>query len=176
VSAPALARRRKRAEWEIVCNGLLLLVAAMMVGRGQLESPWASTILNLPIGQSAGLALVAAGALFLLRGAAEVVRGILEKAESLPAQLEGLRSDATGEQEFNRGRLIGYLERLLIMAIVMASQFGALGVLIAAKGLIRSRELERHEFAEYFLIGTLASITIAFFVGLGLRALVLSLW
>jgi hypothetical protein len=172
---PAAAGKRRRAEWEIACNSLFLLGAAVAVSRAGLQSRWAPLVPGLAAGQAAVLALVTAAALFLLRGAAEVVRGILEKAESLPAQLEG-QSATSGAQEFNRGRLIGYLERLLIVAIVMASQFGALGVLIAAKGLIRSRELERHEFAEYFLIGTLASITVAFFVGLGLRALVLTLW
>jgi hypothetical protein len=169
-----LAPRRFRAEVELACNALILAGSAVLTGSDAL-------VLRLEPGMGVAPAhwaaafLVLAGAIFLVRGGAEVVRGILEKAESIPL-IVALVPDQPIVQEFNRGRLIGYLERLLIMAIIMAGQFGALGVLVAAKGLIRSRELERLEFAEYFLVGTLASITIAFFVGLGLRGLVLPLW
>jgi hypothetical protein len=169
-----LSPRGFRAESELAGNTLFVAGAAVLVGTAGLES-YRALALDLPAGRLAAISLVAAGICFLLRGAAEVVRGILEKAESIPLATTPPGSQAI-VREFNRGRLIGYLERLLIMAIVMASQFAALGVLVAAKGLIRSRELDRHEFAEYFLIGTLASITVAFFVGLGLRALVLPLW
>jgi hypothetical protein len=169
-----LAPRKLRAESELGSNTLFVAGAAVLIGTGGLES-YRALALDLSPGRLAAISLVAAAICFLLRGAAEVVRGILEKAESIPLATAPTDGQAI-VREFNRGRLIGYLERLLIMAIVMASQFAALGVLIAAKGLIRSRELDRHEFAEYFLIGTLASITVAFFVGLGLRALVLPLW
>ena len=168
-----LAPRRLRAEWELGCNALMLLGAAVIIGTCGLENAWAP-MFGIPVSRLAAISLLAAGTVFLFRGAAEIVRGILEKAESIPLLPASVAGQAMA-QEFNRGRLIGYLERLLIMAIVMASQFAALGVLIAAKGLIRSRELDNHEFAEYFLIGTLASITVAFFVGLGLRALVFPL-
>jgi hypothetical protein len=48
-------------------------------------------------------------------------------------------------------------------------QYGALGLIVAAKALARFRGLEDRDFAEYFLIGTLASLLHAVAVGVGLR-------
>ena len=43
--------------------------------------------------------------------------------------------------EFNRGRLIGNLERLVLTIVVAAGSYAALAFLVAAKGLIRSEDL-----------------------------------
>jgi hypothetical protein len=45
------------------------------------------------------------------------------------------------------------------------------GWIIAAKSLARFKQLEDREFAEYFLVGTLASFLLALLVGLGIRIL-----
>lgn len=58
------------------------------------------------------------------------------------------------------GRLIGRLERAMILMLVIAGQTGAIGFLIAAKSLLRFSELAREEdrrASEYVIIGTLAS-------------------
>jgi len=103
---------------------------------------------------------------FVVRGGTFVVRGLLDKAQVLP-QVGGSEAAAvTDMKEVNRGRLIGDLERLLLMVVVAAGSYEALGFLIAAKGLIRSRELEQREWAEYFLIGTLASTAVALGAGM----------
>jgi hypothetical protein len=78
--------------------------------------------------------------------------------------------------EINRGRLIGNLERLLLMIVVAAGSYAALGFLVAAKGLVRSKELEEREFAEYFLVGSLCSVLVALCAGLIMRYALLSLW
>ena len=78
--------------------------------------------------------------------------------------------------EYNRGRVIGNLERLVLVITVALGAYEALGFLVAAKGLIRIREFEDRGFAEYFLIGTLASVTIAFIVGWTLRMAAIALW
>ena len=57
------------------------------------------------------------------------------------------------------------------LTLVLLGQYGALGLLIAAKALARFRALEDRDFAEYFLIGTLASLRHALLVGVGLRLL-----
>lgn len=54
---------------------------------------------------------------------------------------------------------------------MLLGQYGALGLLIAAKVVARFRALEDRDFAEYFLIGTLASLLHALLVGVGLRLL-----
>jgi len=45
------------------------------------------------------------------------------------------------------------------------------GWIIAAKSLARFKQLEDREFAEYFLVGTLASFLLAVLVGVGMRIL-----
>jgi hypothetical protein len=78
--------------------------------------------------------------------------------------------------EMNRGRLIGNLERLLLTLVVAAGSYAALGFLVAAKGLIRSEELQERDFAEYFLVGSLCSVLIALCAGLVIRYALLTLW
>lgn len=64
-------------------------------------------------------------------------------------------------QEYNAGRLIGILERILIFFFVLADQFTAIAFIIAAKGFARFKELDQRQFAEYVLIGTLMSVVLA---------------
>jgi hypothetical protein len=40
-----------------------------------------------------------------------------------------------------------------------------IAIVIAAKGIVRFRELDRREFAEYVLIGTLASTLLTIMIG-----------
>ena len=73
----------------------------------------------------------------------------------------------------NAGQWIGYLERFLILTFILAGYTEAIGFLLAAKSIFRFGELSKGleiKNTEYVLIGTLASFTIAIFVGLGLRA------
>lgn len=66
---------------------------------------------------------------------------------------------------------IGILERILILIFIFAGQFTAIGFLIAAKSIFRfnnTRE-DGNIKAEYFLLGTLISFTMAIVVGLVLN-------
>ena len=45
--------------------------------------------------------------------------------------------------------------------LVLAGQAAAIGFVIAAKTLARFRQLDDRHFAEYYLVGTLASVTLA---------------
>jgi len=63
------------------------------------------------------------------------------------------------QKELKAGRIIGALERLLILILFMGGNTGAVGLVITAKGLIRFPEINKsREFAEYFLVGTLLSV------------------
>jgi Protein of unknown function (DUF3307) len=58
------------------------------------------------------------------------------------------------------GRLIGRLERLMILMLVLAGEPEGIGFLIAAKSILRFSELAREDdrrVSEYVIIGTLAS-------------------
>ncbi len=97
-----------------------------------------------------------------------LVRAVLELPD-LKMRREEDRT--TGAVELARGRSIGVLDRALALTLVLLGQYGALGLLIAAKSLARFKALEDREFAEYFLIGTLASLLLAVLVGVGLKLL-----
>jgi hypothetical protein len=57
------------------------------------------------------------------------------------------------------GQMIGRLERLMILIMVLSQQTAAIGLLIAAKSILRFGEASRSRRAsEYVIIGTLASV------------------
>jgi hypothetical protein len=75
----------------------------------------------------------------------------------------------------NGGRAIGWLERFLFVTFVLLENVGALGLVLAAKGVIRFGEVRAakdQKVAEYVLVGTLLSLSWALVVGLALRWLI----
>lgn len=62
------------------------------------------------------------------------------------------------------GAWIGVLERLIIFFLVIIGQYEAIGLLIAAKSIIRLKEGDQ-KMSEYVLIGTLISISMAILTG-----------
>jgi hypothetical protein len=59
------------------------------------------------------------------------------------------------------GATIGALERLLVVVLVLTGAEAAVGLVIAAKTIARFRQLDDRGFAEYYLLGTLASVSVA---------------
>jgi len=59
------------------------------------------------------------------------------------------------------GATIGVLERVLVIALLPGGGPAAVGFVVAAKTLARFRELNNKRFAERYLLGTMASVTIA---------------
>jgi len=72
----------------------------------------------------------------------------------------------------NAGRYIGWFERAVLFAFVIGGEPQAAAVALAAKSFARFPSLRDDEegFAEYFLIGSLASIAIAVGAAMGTRA------
>jgi hypothetical protein len=64
------------------------------------------------------------------------------------------------------GEAIGVLERLLVVIFVLTGSLAAIGFVVAAKTLARFKQLDDREFAEYYLLGTLASVSVALFSAL----------
>jgi hypothetical protein len=84
-------------------------------------------------------------------------------ATPAPAAPTGARSPAAdGHASPARiGATIGILERLLIVTFVLTGSTAAIGFVVAAKTLARFKQLDDRDFAEYYLLGTLASVAIA---------------
>jgi hypothetical protein len=69
----------------------------------------------------------------------------------------------------NGGRIIGSLERTLILLFIISGNFSAVGFLIAAKSIFRFGELsnpDNRKESEYIIIGTMISFLLAICVGL----------
>ncbi len=66
------------------------------------------------------------------------------------------------------GMMIGIIERVLIVTLVYVDEIAAISLVLTAKSIIRFPEASRgnKSFAEYYLIGTLTSVTMALLVGL----------
>lgn len=96
--------------------------------------------------------------IFLLGTANRIVQLVLRAAR--PSLLEG-------EDTLHGGRLLGPMERLIVAAGVLSGSAAAAGFVIAAKGLLRFREIggtpgpNVDEITEYFLIGTFTSAVLA---------------
>lgn len=112
--------------------------------------------------------LIVAAYLYVCGRGMLLVRAVLD----LP-DLQMRRDDdrKMGAVEVARGRAIGVLERGIALTLVLLGQYGALAVVIAAKSLARFKALDDRDFAEYFLIGTFASLLLALITGVLVRHL-----
>jgi hypothetical protein len=100
-----------------------------------------------------------------------------DSATSIAASVEELAPLSVDLKEYNRGRLIGNLERIVLTIVVAAGSYAALAFLVAAKGVVRSDEFDKNrDFAEYFLIGSLSSVLVALCAGIALRFALTHLW
>ena len=83
--------------------------------------------------------------------------------------------DSKNDYLKDAGKLIGIIERVLILTFILIKQFEAIGFLIAAKSVFRFGELKNgreQKRTEYILIGTLVSFSIAIIAGIILSAVV----
>lgn len=127
-------------------------------------------------GADTGTVLLVAGLLLANLATGNVVVQLVlvaigAKRPTDPAPLDGHRE---ASDELRGGRLLGPMERVLILGLGLAGQLGAAGLVIAAKGLIRFPELQskRSErvtvdgvgidaVTEYFLVGSFVSWLLA---------------
>lgn len=117
--------------------------------------------------------------LFLVESANIVVRAALRPTEVDDAHASAIDMPArrwwqakpnvvapTGVVDLRGGRLIGPLERVLIVGLTLVGFLPIVVGLIAAKGIVRfpeiSNDVNGGAKAEYFLVGSLVSWTIAF--------------
>jgi hypothetical protein len=118
-------------------------------------------------GMSADRALLLAAAfLVLLSTGNVVVRLVLSATGTTNPALHDTPDDP--EQRLKGGRLLGPMERVLILGLGLAGHLTAASIVIAAKGLLRWPELQSkteqqwiHRLTEYFLVGSFVSWLVA---------------
>lgn len=163
---------------------LPLLVLGGGLGLGLLTSPWAG-----PGGGPLGLwlednrvpalegmaverALLLTGVLLTLMSSGNVIVRLVLAATHTSNPVYDYLGDA--EPPLKGGRLLGPMERLLIVGLGLAGQLTAASIVIAAKGLLRWPELRAetehpdprawwnvHRVTEYFLVGSFVSWLVA---------------
>ncbi|MCE5207285.1 MAG: hypothetical protein LLG42_03130 [Chloroflexi bacterium] len=181
-------------ETRLACLAVYILMGSILFSRwagldfnpglaGFFERIGGYTLLvGSPLANWPHLHLILFGALLVTNEANLIVRLLLQAfrlappvEEKLPQPDQPVDEGKIAEKqppevdvhEFNAGRVIGILERLLIYYFVLNAQYSAIGFILAAKSFTRFRELEKRTFAEYVLIGTLLSALLAM-LGAGL--------
>ena len=104
-----------------------------------------------------------------------IVRLVLVSVGAMrPVRRTGVDTEPQPSDQLRGGRLLGPMERVLILGLGLAGQLTAAGLVIAAKGLIRFPELQSKrdesttveavgidEVTEYFLVGSFVSWLLA---------------
>jgi hypothetical protein len=112
------------------------------------------------ISSSSSIPAIIAGFIFCSKPANILVKELLGVFE--------IRVRKTGTEENdlpNAGKLIGVVERWLIIVFILINQFEAIGFLLSAKSIMRFKSDESLK-TEYLLTGTLVSFSLAIGTGL----------
>ncbi len=99
---------------------------------------------------------------------AEAVHGLVPAPTldpGTPTASEPTPPAPSADQGFRGGRLIGPLERVLVVLLTLFAAYPLLAAMLAAKGIVRFPEISRDGAsgarAEYFLVGSLVSWVVA---------------
>lgn len=150
-----------------LCLWLLCRNAPEQTASPPLIEGWSSN-------RQAAACILAAIFLFTVRGGSLIVLGILEKAGGVPLQA---RPASDASYVHTPGEIIGYIERAIVLLIVAAGNLQALAFFFVAKGLARSKKLDDDPvWANYFVLGSLASFFLALVCGLLGQATINLLW
>lgn len=172
------ARVEKRVGSSLIVFGvdqaLHILLCATVVAMFYGDSPTIGIVgfLTSVMSPASAATALAAGLVLLVvwRPGAIFVRFLLESV-----RIEGADTIRNGEsavEEQRAGRWIGMLERTIISVLALCGQFGAIAFVLTAKSIARFKMLDDKEFAECYLVGTLASTAMAILVSLAIKELV----
>ena len=125
-------------------------------------SPWTEIILKWnEINSDTAFWKIGTGIIFLTMPAGILIGKMTKHWRENIADAESLE---------NAGKWIGIAERIIILIFVIHNEYSAIGLLVAAKAIIRFNEKDRPEIkTEYLVIGTLLSMAMAIITGLVIR-------
>ncbi|NLE02180.1 MAG: hypothetical protein GX640_20150 [Fibrobacter sp.] len=104
------------------------------------------------------------GVVLLTNEINNIIRYILNLLKTVPLHRDD-QQFFPDDQELNRGKIIGVIERILFFFFVITDNYASIAFILTAKGFTRFKELDDKNFAEYVLIGTLLSSGLAIFCG-----------
>ncbi|MBT3279834.1 MAG: DUF3307 domain-containing protein [Bacteroidetes bacterium] len=104
---------------------------------------------------------IAAGFIFCAKPSNILIKNIFT---SLEISTPTIASSADENKDLpNAGKLIGVMERFLVLSLILVGQYSAVGLIIAAKSILRFRDNKKNE---YVLVGTMLSFGIATILGI----------
>lgn len=131
--------------WDQGAHGLSLVLIGWLFTTLGWMPPFAGIGYKLIIGSAGFVGTVLGAGYFVGK-----VAGRIKDRNNL--QIDGLE---------NGGAMIGNLERSLIFLLIFINQPAGIGFLVAAKSILRFEEAKKQTLAEYVLIGTLLSFSLA---------------
>jgi len=138
---------------------ILALIGALIAEQVSLYYNQLYLLKNINRSDIDKILLILTGYIVVLKEGTIIIRLVLNRIKAEPQKIDApLQKD---EEEYDRGKLIGTLERTFIYFLILLGQIGAITVIIALKSLARFKELDNKDFAEYFLIGSLLSLLTA---------------
>jgi hypothetical protein len=144
-------------------HGITVAVAAILLSRASTEE--LEELAASLVGHSDKMVLLLVFYVGVIFGGGHLVRYATRGLTGTVPLLAG----ETQEQLRNAGMYIGWLERFLILTALLLDSPAAVGLILTAKSIVRYPELKSVRFAEYFLIGTLLSISVAIVGGVLLK-------
>lgn len=87
------------------------------------------------------------------------------KSSNIKGLMEEYQFLVLNTPNYNRGKIIGYIERLLVILLTYYSAYPAIAFIITAKSITRFKQMDDRDFAEYFLLGTLLSMLLGISLG-----------
>ena len=86
-------------------------------------------------------------------------------------RVEG-ESNNIASTEIKRGKIIGIIERIMFFFFVITGNYTSIAFVLTAKGITRYKALDKKNFAEYVLIGTLLSSALAIMVAYFVKSMI----
>jgi hypothetical protein len=141
-------------------HSLTVLLTAWLIARPPFWSlldkvHWAQSAIEKPLVVS----VVYVGIIF---GGGYIVRAL---TGPLTKQDMSILGETTNEMQ-NAGMYIGWLERFVVLTALLLQSPATVGLILTAKSIARYPEMKSVRFAEYFLIGTLLSMSLGIIGGL----------
>ncbi|MFA7043501.1 MAG: DUF3307 domain-containing protein [Bacteroidales bacterium] len=122
---------------------------------------------NVPISMY-GMAIISAF-LFCAKPANVVIKNVFSLLHlTIPPTDSTNKSTAPEKDLENAGKVIGIMERFMTLALVLSGQYAAVGLIIAAKSILRFSNTQKNE---YILVGTLLSFGFAILIGVTINHL-----
>jgi len=160
-----LVRSKKLADGTVAFFGdqavhlVTVSIAAWLIARPSVASltakiRWFQSDIEKPL----LLLVVYVGVIF---GGGYVVRFVTKPLVRKDMEVVG---ETTDELQ-NAGMYIGWLERFVVLTSLLLQSPATVGLVLTAKSIARYPELKSVRFAEYFLIGTLLSVTLGILGG-----------